>query len=273
MVAFCTEFEVRDGGGGGVRRARSVRHRGSVSNMLQTWQSDLKPGQSHWERKVRNKDEKEEGKMRVNYGGTRTHDLANGLPCSNQLSYRITQLLSDWVQVLKAELPGIQLKQIPRWHVWWGGSYAQFLTYSRPDSQKWWVSYRIWSEGRRCGKQEAWGTEAQFLTCSRPDSQTLNLVKVIERERWEIKTWNRKKNDNDSWRDSNPQMCFCTGFEVKVGGGGGTVAYKTRLCSLFSKHRLIRCLRSGLPRNVLHFTFSLRFVLKPKIYIVAKILI
>ena len=40
-------------------------------------------------------------------GGTRTHDLANCLPCSNQLSYRVTLKLRGWVRVLKAELPGI----------------------------------------------------------------------------------------------------------------------------------------------------------------------
>ena len=42
-------------------------------------------------------------------GGTQTCDLANGLPCSNQLSYQVTQKLSGWVQILKAELPSTQL--------------------------------------------------------------------------------------------------------------------------------------------------------------------
>ena len=28
--------------------------------------------------------------MTVTQGGTQTHDLANGLPCSNQLSYQVT---------------------------------------------------------------------------------------------------------------------------------------------------------------------------------------
>ena len=57
----------------------------------------------------------------VTQGGTRTHNMANGLPCSNQLSYWVTRQLSGWVQVLKAELPEIQLNLIPSWHVWWGG--------------------------------------------------------------------------------------------------------------------------------------------------------
>ena len=56
--------------------------------------------------------------MTVAQGGTRTHDLANGLPCSNHLSYRVTQQLSGWVWVLKAELQGIQLKRIQIWYVW-----------------------------------------------------------------------------------------------------------------------------------------------------------
>ena len=61
---------------------------------------------------------------KVTQGGTQTHDLANGLPCSNQLSYRVTRQLSGQVQVLKAELPGIQPKQIPRWHVRWEHSFS-----------------------------------------------------------------------------------------------------------------------------------------------------
>ena len=175
--------------------------------------------------------------MRVTYGGTRTHDLANGLPCSNQLSYRITWLLSDWVQVLKAELPGIQLKQIPRWHVWWGGCgkrQAQFLTYSRPDSQKWWVSYRIWSEGRRCGKHEAWGAEAQFLTCSRPDSQTLNLVKVVERERWEIKT---RKKEGEKWRWLREGLKPANVFLYRIWSEGGGEQWPVKPgCALFFRN-------------------------------------
>ena len=113
--------------------------------------------------------------MTLTQGGTQTCDLANGLPCSNQLSYRVTRQLSGclpclgdikvicyiaWVGMwylsihnnvhtdrqyliplfwgrvamstlrcwyylgvwlLKAELPGIQPKRIPSWHVWWGG--------------------------------------------------------------------------------------------------------------------------------------------------------
>ena len=59
--------------------------------------------------------------MTVTQGGTRTRDLANGLPCSNQLSYRVTQQLSGRVRVLKAELPGIQPKRIPSWRIRWGG--------------------------------------------------------------------------------------------------------------------------------------------------------
>ena len=54
-----------------------------------------------------------EEKMTVTQGGTQTHDLANGLPCSNQLSYRVTCQLSGWIRMLQAELPEIQPKRIP----------------------------------------------------------------------------------------------------------------------------------------------------------------
>ena len=73
--------------GGGVRRGT-----GSVVNMLQTWQSDLKPGHSYWERRWEIKTRKKE--KTVTQGGTRNRNLANGLPCSNQLSYWVTQQLS-----------------------------------------------------------------------------------------------------------------------------------------------------------------------------------
>ena len=40
--------------------------------------------------------------------------------------------------------------------------------------------------------------QAQLLTCFRPDSQTLNLVKVNKRERWEIKT-RKKEGEKRQW--------------------------------------------------------------------------
>ena len=49
--------------------------------------------------------------MTVTQGGIWTHELANGLPYSNQLSYQVTWKLSGWAWVLKTELPGIQLSR------------------------------------------------------------------------------------------------------------------------------------------------------------------
>ena len=37
---------------------------------------------------------KRENEMTVTQGGAQTHDLANGLPCSNQLTYRVIRQLS-----------------------------------------------------------------------------------------------------------------------------------------------------------------------------------
>ena len=54
--------------------------------------------------------------MTTTQGGTQTHDLANGLPCFNHLSYQVTQQLSG-----RIEQPGIQPKWIPSWHVQWEG--------------------------------------------------------------------------------------------------------------------------------------------------------
>ena len=47
--------------------------------------------------------------------------LLETLPCSKQLSFQVIPELSGWVWVLKAEVPGIQPKQIPSWHVWGRG--------------------------------------------------------------------------------------------------------------------------------------------------------
>ena len=89
--------------------------------MLLTRQSDLNLV-THIEReKGEIKTRRKRRKMTVTQGKTRAHNLANGLPCSNQQSFRVTQQLSGWVRLLKAELPGIKPKHIPSWHVRWGG--------------------------------------------------------------------------------------------------------------------------------------------------------
>ena len=43
--------------------------------------------------------------MTMAQGGTWTNNLANSLPCSNQLTYQVIWQLSGWVWVLKAEFP------------------------------------------------------------------------------------------------------------------------------------------------------------------------
>ena len=73
--------------------------------------------------------------VKVTQGGTRTHDLGNGLPCPNQLSYRVTWQLSGWVWLLKAELPGIHPKWIPSWHVRWGGCGEREVQGTGSDSR------------------------------------------------------------------------------------------------------------------------------------------
>ena len=107
--------------GGRVWRAQKREAQAQILDMFQTWQSDLSLGQSHWERKKLREIKKGKKKVTGTQGGTRTHDLANGLPFSNQLSYQVTLQLSGWIWVHnKAELPGIQPKWIPSWHVRWG---------------------------------------------------------------------------------------------------------------------------------------------------------
>ena len=50
--------------------------------------------------------------MTVTQGETRNTNLANGLPCSNRLSYRVTRQLNRWVWVLKFMLCTSLLKLI-----------------------------------------------------------------------------------------------------------------------------------------------------------------
>ena len=54
----------------------------------------VRPYHSHFKEMVRTKDVKESGKeMIMSQGETQTRDLANGLPCSNQLSYQVIRQL------------------------------------------------------------------------------------------------------------------------------------------------------------------------------------
>ena len=78
-------------GGRGEREAWGTRR------LLPTWQSDLKH-QSHWERMVRNKDEKERGGKNDSDTGRDSNPRLGiyGLSCSNQLSYRVTRQL-NWI--------------------------------------------------------------------------------------------------------------------------------------------------------------------------------
>ena len=60
-------------------------------DMLQTWPVKLN------EKREIKREIKREKKLTVTQGGTQTHDLTNGLPCSSQLSYWVTRQLSGWI--------------------------------------------------------------------------------------------------------------------------------------------------------------------------------
>ena len=74
--------------------------------------------------KERNKEKIKRGKESDSESGRNSNPQPGKLPAmhalSYQLSYRVTQQLSG-IWLLKAELPGIQPKRIPSWHVRWGG--------------------------------------------------------------------------------------------------------------------------------------------------------
>ena len=82
---------------GVVRRARSTkRMKAQIFNMLQTWLTWVKVTEKErWGIKTRKKWGE---KMTVTQGGTRTRNLANGLPCSNQPSYRVSRALQNLSQ-------------------------------------------------------------------------------------------------------------------------------------------------------------------------------
>ena len=75
--------------GGSAASVRREAHKAQMFNMLQTWQSDLSPSQSQRESCEINNEKIKRGKKAVTQEGTRTCDLANDLPCSNQLSYLV----------------------------------------------------------------------------------------------------------------------------------------------------------------------------------------
>ena len=72
-------------GGGGVASTK-YEAKDQTLYMLHTWQSDLN--------KV-SENERREKKVKVTQGRTPTHDLGNGLPYPNQLSYRVTTLQTN----------------------------------------------------------------------------------------------------------------------------------------------------------------------------------
>ena len=86
-------YHLRFGLGGGAASAKREARDAQISTCSRPDSQTL--AQVKVSKKERNK-EKEIGekKLTVTQGGTPTRDLANGLPCSNQLSYRVTRQLS-----------------------------------------------------------------------------------------------------------------------------------------------------------------------------------
>ena len=119
-----------------------------------------------------------EKKLTVTQGGTQTCDLANDLPCSNQLSYWVTWQLSGQIRVLNAELPGIQSKQISSWYIQWGGC-------------------------SECEAQGAWHSDINMLQ-TWPSDLSLSQIrkKEIRRKKWGKRNWQwlREGLDSTTWQ-------------------------------------------------------------------------
>ena len=83
----------------------SAKHeaQAQILDMLHTWQSDLNLSQSHWEGKVRNKDENERRIKTKDIDSGRDSNLQPGKwpAMLNQLTYQVTRQLSAWVCVCK----------------------------------------------------------------------------------------------------------------------------------------------------------------------------
>ena len=79
-------------GEGAVSMKHEAQGHGQFLNVLQTRQSDLNLVKIISKKMLRTKDVKESAIM--SQGGTQTCDLANGLPCSNQLRDQVIQQLN-----------------------------------------------------------------------------------------------------------------------------------------------------------------------------------
>ena len=115
-------------------QAQSARHRLRFQTCSRP---DSQTSKSVRKKGEKDKKEKGGGKWQWLRRRTQPRDLANGLPCSDQLSYQVTRQLSGWVRVLKAELPGIQPKRIPSWHVRCGECEKKVYHYFRAHCPRW----------------------------------------------------------------------------------------------------------------------------------------
>ena len=271
MVAFCTEFEVRDGGGWGEHKAW-----GTEAQFLTCYRPDCQTlnlvkviERERWEIKTRKKREKWEWLMEGLEPTTwqmACHALTNW--ATESLGYSVTEF-----KYLRLSCQGSS------WSRYQGGMFDGEGVVR--DRRSVFNVLQTWQPEMVGFVQDLkWGEEVWQAWSMRRRGSVFNMFQTWQSDlkpgqsHWERKVRNKDMKEGEKWQWLREGLKPANVLLWSEGGGrGGTVACKTRLCSLFSKHRLIRCLRPGLPRNILHNTFSLRFVLKSKIYIVAKILI
>ena len=87
--------------------------------------------------------------------------LLETLPCSKQLSFQVIPQLSGWVWVLKAEVPGVQPKQIPSWHVWGRGGRGRREGEGEGEGGG-------GGEGERESKGKEWKKQSEVIQLHKP---------------------------------------------------------------------------------------------------------
>ena len=122
---------------------------------------------------------------------TRTQPLSCRMTWkSKQLSFQVILQLSGWVRVLKAEVPGIQPKQIPSWHVWRRGGRGRGRLKNGRGRVRWYSYIHPKIETQKLKYPEA---VCLFSFCGRQSEKHAHTVLQIWQTRWRVNCYFSKE--------------------------------------------------------------------------------
>ena len=116
--------------------------------------------------------------------------LLETLPWSKQLNFQVIPQLSGWVWILKAEVPGIQPKQIPSWHVWRRGGRGRGRLKNGRGRVRWYSYIHPKIETQKLKYPEA---VCLSSFCGRQSEKHAHTVLQIWQTRWRVNCYFSKE--------------------------------------------------------------------------------